>query len=666
MKELFKNPKSAKISDTHAKSNLIALALCLVFFLIFGSVLLYKYNQFGYMDWDLAIYTNAMWAMVHGSLNGSLWGTNFLTNHSEYISFIIAPIYALFPSSLTLIFLKLSSLFAGGYVLYLIACDKIGWKMASVLMILYFLYPANVFMTLFEFHFESLAIVFLFLVYYFSHTRIDFGKFTLCCVLACLCKENIPPLIFMFGLIGLWSRDKTFRKFAWTATAVGAGFFILIFFIITPMLRGAEGMGSTHNPYIGLYWTGQTQLTFAENIKHNLNIYSTRIFNPVTAKFLWDLFSPLIFMPLLSFKTFFVTAPVFIETLFSPNRAMHSVHYHYAATLAPFLFLASLEFIHWLQKKYNFWTTLLILTSFCFSFSGNWALQSSELPERIYPWANQDAKNSWNFIRQIPPKAGVIASFEYLSVLANRDRVFPFRNIWLNTNIFNPEKSFTPPKTQFALINWDDSWLWEEATFRKGETENILKRIRNFYFQGEWSVKSAVENVTLLEHSSENNSLPLIKVQNKPFKLPDTRFYPIEIEKKFQLLYAGFEKGYNSQTKPQFIPVTFYWKAQAPTKEFYSVRIKIYNGRKTVKDIRHPIGYMFYSPPLWQKGDFIKETFWLDASDLPHGEYRCYLSIGNLTTEHWVSLKYESSIGDSLNIGKIVHSTSKGGPANEN
>src|SRR3989338_6818327 len=168
----------------------IAFSICCVVFLGWLQLLIDKFVNFGYYDWDLAIYANAMWSLAHGSFHSSLFGTNFLTNLAEYFSFLLVPIYLIFPSAFTLVVLKLLSFIAGSFVLYLIAKRILGSPMAILLMLMYQFHPANLFMLIYEFHFENFATVFIFLMFYFfSKERIV--PFLASAFFATLVKENI-------------------------------------------------------------------------------------------------------------------------------------------------------------------------------------------------------------------------------------------------------------------------------------------------------------------------------------------------------------------------------------------------------------------------------------------------------------------------------------------
>ena len=148
-----------------------AALLCLAAFLAWGFILVRKYIFFGYEDWDLAFFAQAMWNLRHGSQYVSLFDINFFGNHSNLIALICLPVYIIFMHPLTLIFLKLLSFICAGYVLFLIAQPKIGETLSLLVLLLYLIYPPNIFGLLYEFDFESLAPIFLTLLNWQKHTE---------------------------------------------------------------------------------------------------------------------------------------------------------------------------------------------------------------------------------------------------------------------------------------------------------------------------------------------------------------------------------------------------------------------------------------------------------------------------------------------------------------
>ncbi len=628
--------------------NFIAVTLCLCVFTAWMTVLVFKFSHFGYYDWDLAIYANAMWALTHGSFSGSLWGVNFLTNHAEYISLALIPIYWLFQSALTLVTFQLLSLVVGGFVFYLIAKEKLGSPASLLLMLLYFAFPANFFMLIFEFHFEGLAIVFLFLVYYYLRTWPHYGKFVLCCLLASFCKENIPPVIFMFGFMNLFQKNVSLRKFAWTAMGIGAGIFILEMMIITPLIRHTEGMDSLVNPYLGLYWRGQERISMVDTISNNLHIFRGLILNPVTASYLKDLFYPLLFFPLLGFNTLLIGLPLFLQAMLSSTKSMHTIYYHYAATLTPLLFLATLEFYARIKNRFSKGAVIFLILLTWGSLALNWKYHWPKFAEKISYWDDRMDPTRRILINQIPPDAGVISTFDFLSHLANRQNVYSFKNIWQGHNIFT-NAPFIPPQAPYALIDWDCPWLWGDLLDAKEEQKRkYLMRLNEFYFSRPWQSGETIEEISLLStvkpHDAES---PLIENSNTPFSEDHLNEINMTIGNRIKLLY--FSAG-RKMPGNRILPLEFVWQSIIPTKDFLAVKISILKNGKMIILRQHPIGYTFNANPLWEKGQFVRERYNLKLPTLTRGEYVINLSFYNLSQDRPEPIDFKGQKMDSLNF----------------
>ncbi|MCB9772395.1 MAG: DUF2079 domain-containing protein [Candidatus Omnitrophica bacterium] len=615
----------------------LAFTFCIGLFVFWAQLLVEKFLHFGYYDWDLAIYANAMWALSHGSFNGSLWGTNFLTNHAEYIALLLTPLYKVIPSPFTLVTLKLLSMVAGGFILYLIAKDKLGWIFAIILMIFYLTFPANSFMLIYEFHFESLAIIFIFLVYYYQHTRPHYGKFIFYCILASLCKENIPVVIFMFGVMSFFPKKRPFRKYAWTAMVIGASIFILSIFIITPLLRSQEGMSTLNNPYVGLYWTNSNQL-FIQNIIDNIHRLSSLILSSWNREYIQNLFFPFAFIPIFGLKTLLIGSPLFLQATLSNTYNMHTIYFHYAATLTPFLFLATIEGLSWTRNKpkwISFLFAIALLISMTMSFKSNLPI----LKNRIEHWFDSKDPIRQNMLSQIPPSASVVTTFEFLDQLANRDNIYAFRNVWQNSNQFLTHSGFKLPDVSYALIDWDCPWLLGDLfNSKKENSQQYLQRIHDFYFSRSWETISAVEEITLLSKTLTNEPKPpLVENLQTPFTNEILTKNILEIGDHINFINLNI--SHNPDTPLNILPLEFIWQSRKETDDFLLTIIRIVKDNRVILNKEHILGYAFNSTPLWKKEQYVRENYYLSIPRLTPGEYQINISVFNLSQKKYEDLR---------------------------
>jgi uncharacterized membrane protein len=593
------------------KPDLLALSVCLLALIFWIGLLFKKFVCFGYDDWDLAMYAQAVWALTQGSIKSSIFGTSFLANHAEYIAFFIAPLYKIFPSAFTLIVLKAFAFTSGAFVFYLITKHLLDWRMGLTFMLLYLVHPANFLMMIYEFHFENLAIPFVFLMFYF-HLKQRLIPFLICTFFATIIKENISLVVMMFGFYALLQR-KPLRS-PWVAVPVllGGLFFVINIFIIMPQLKLHDGLAST-NLYAEVYRNS--------SLWDNMSNFTARsYFN--------DLFTPFTILPIFSPSVLFLGAPIFLQQFLSPYPGMKTFFFHYAATAIIFIFLATVTSLSKFRKngRILFYFGIIILT-----VVGNGLLIKKFLPEfrkDSADWKDVLDPQRQRMTDQIPPKASIIASFSFLDKLANRENLYSIHNFWKDQMTFTKG---TFPKNKhfdFALIDWNSQWLWADLTTSAGQEEQIhLKRINEFYFSRGWKTVYSANDITLL--SSIKGDLPPL-VENSPTLFTGITAMDSDIIISEHLKLIHFEIKAPSPTTTELLPLVFVWQSQKTTKEFFAVDLKVLRDDKVILEKIHPLGYTFNGTPVWKEGQYVKENYNLMLSSLAPSEYTLKISFLNI------------------------------------
>jgi uncharacterized membrane protein len=454
--------------------NLIVIFVLVIIALVWQIFLLRKYVNFGYYDWDLALYAQAMWRMMHGSLETSLFGMNFLGNHAEYISFLVLPLYFFFPHPLTLVYLNIGAFIISAYILYLVFQKYLSPWLSAILCLLYVFYPPNLYMLAYEFHFESLALPFIagMFLYYIEHRFIPFMIFGL---LACLCKENIPSIMVMFGLFSLFRRG--INRCQWGVIPIVTGFlyFCCVMFIIIPFIR--HELPTTGNIYVSMF---QPKLLLS--------------FSALNIEYLKELFTPLVFIPFIGGWPLLLSTPIFAQNMLSSMFTMHTIYFHYAATIAPFIFVATAIGLHLLKKilRPSFFVFIIVLMVFASSLV--FTQHSKALNDKLYQvrYPKNDIENK--MILAIPTEASVVASFKYLSHLSNRNEVYAFYNVWLGRNLFTGNSFVLPKTVRYAMVDLEDPWLRDGY---RVDPVGVQRRVQAFLDDG-WRVLSRSEGLLLL------------------------------------------------------------------------------------------------------------------------------------------------------------------------
>lgn len=611
-----------------------AFLICLTAFFFWLTLLYRKFTYFGYYDWDLAMYAQATWALGQGSLHSSIFGTSFLTNHAEYIAFFIAPVYKLFPSAFTLVVLKTLSLVSASFVFYLIIKNISNWRLGIVFMLLYLLHPANAFMMIYEFHFENLAIIPIFLMYYFVQTR-RFIPFLISAFFATIVKENISLVVFMFGLYILLKRKPKEKKWALGPVILGLGVFILTMFILTPYLRSHEGLTEA-NQYLSMYWDKATDsCSLTDKLSHNLAKYWQTLSGPMNQNYLKELFLPFHILPFLNPLTLFLGLPIFLQHFLSPAPTNHTLYYHYAATAIIFIFLASAESLALVQRKFKKSSYIIVLLLTLLSFFLYTKNYLPNFEKEISPWEDRLDTVRKSMAKEVPSRASIVVNFDFLAPLANRAEIFSLHNVWQNYATFTGKTPFVLPDTlSYALVDWMCPWLWD-AVFKSERplsSNKYLQNLNKFYFSRSWHTVKAVEEITLLSTTNPGtNNSPLVENSLTPFlSASHDSHLDITIGNELKLISLSV-KPQNSQDHT--LPLTFVWQAQAPIEDLLGAKIRFLQKDNIITEVLHPLGYAFNLTPLWKQGQYVKEHYNIYlAQPLTRGEYLLDIAIAGLQT----------------------------------
>jgi len=345
------------------------LILAAGYILFFSLISILRYHTFDYNDFDLAIHTQIVWNILHGSIHSSILGISFLGNHMSLILFLIAPVYALFSTPLTLLLPQTLFIGLGVIPLYLLARDILARKFALLFCLLYLLYPALHFVNYFEFHPVSLAMLFLLsMVYYFEKEK--FIPFLCFMFLSLLCKENISPGVFFFGLYVLFFRRRSW-KWSLTPLLITGVWLILELRIMAFFNQGIIDFNWLYS------YLGRTMPEAVIDIFRHPLIVLKYIFTEANMRFLFQLLLPLAFLCLLSPKVLFIAISFFPQQLLSLRLTDHVIYYHYTAKLVPFLFISA-EFLPKLSSRKEVY-------SFHHVYIGKYTLSDTEyvLPEDV-------------------------------------------------------------------------------------------------------------------------------------------------------------------------------------------------------------------------------------------------------------------------------------------
>lgn len=568
--------------------------ICVLGVVVFSCVAIMNYRHFGFGSWDLALHTQLMWSLSKGTIYVGLYGTNFLADHANLIAFFLIPVFWIFSSALTLMLLKIAVFFLGAYVFYLYLCRKIVNQFIRIaFLLIYIFYPANMFMLLFPFNFENLAPLFIFLMFlYWDKER--FLPFFVSAMMLCLIKENMPLLVMMFGFLGLFKKEK---RVLWVLapSLLGALFFIYDVAFLIPVARA--GLVQVTNAHWGSYaHLGKTphEVLMALFDPQQLNQH---VFTAKNFKFIIDLFGPFLFFVVAGAQYLILMAPVFLQNILSNYFGQHSIHYYYAATMVPFIFVAVVHSADFLKGR---WRTIVLLlavmlgAAHCIKYIPDWN-------KKIIYKSNRLDYARWEMINQIPKDASASSAFRLNPPLAARER---FYVIGRRMNRFTGEFPYPiPDNVEYALLD-----------FAERRLSASLKA--SYVLGGQWKVKDAIEDIVLLYKSDYGQGL--VNFIDSPSTVP-----LLEYDKNLTLIDIKRPQQVGSQRL--IFKVDFVWKQIVPG---YVMELNLKKDGKLIYLNKRDIFYGIDTrslKPIQDKAALETYSYWFN--NVPPGEYEVNLRI---------------------------------------
>lgn len=302
---------------------------------------------------DLGLEENVIWNALH---SGALFRTtpyggptgNLLGEHAAYLSYAIAPIYAIHQSAETILILQAVLIGFAAIPLYLVARQYLGPWLSCLVGVLYVLYPPLHGSNLYDFHYPPLAPFFLWFTLFFVLTR----RTVLAVVFAILSlsvREDVSFGLMVFGAF-LVITNRRARAGLWLGAA-GLVYFVGMKLVIMPLQRG--GQQAFIHQYAGLVGDGTHGFS---------GVMKTVLGNPVFTLgvildkekliYLLEIFLPLAFFPLRRPIGLLCCVPGFLFTLLSTGyRPLYQISFQYTAHWTAYLFLALIVNLAWLGRE---------------------------------------------------------------------------------------------------------------------------------------------------------------------------------------------------------------------------------------------------------------------------------------------------------------------------
>ncbi len=215
---------------TKQQENIYVISIASIFFSVCFFLTLHRYYSFN-ASYDQGIFNQLFWNSIHGNLFESSLSSNLSTNvvhlkqvpevfyrhlgqHFNPIFLLWMPVYALFPSNVTLIFLQVVLVTAAGLVLYALARQYLQPRLAQMITLSFYCDSCINGPTLANFHDISSAPLLTFAVLLAMEKRL-WSVFWICAILLLGVRQDVGIALFSIGVYMIIS-----KRFPWMGIAV--------------------------------------------------------------------------------------------------------------------------------------------------------------------------------------------------------------------------------------------------------------------------------------------------------------------------------------------------------------------------------------------------------------------------------------------------------------
>ncbi|MCX6785257.1 MAG: DUF2079 domain-containing protein [Candidatus Komeilibacteria bacterium] len=624
------------------------------YFIIFSLIGLFKYFNFGYNGLDLAIYNQVFYNSVHGQLFGlTIHPSSYLGDHFELFIVLLLPLYALFKHPVSLLILQSLFLALPAWPLFLIAKNVLAKPWPLLVAGLWLINPFVQNINLFEFHLLPFAIFFLCWAFYF-YQKNRFFAFLIFCFLALLVREDVALVIFMFAPLA-WLEKKEKKWLIWPAV-ISIVWFVLAMKVIDHFTPGGS--------YKFLYyynWLGNTPLNMAINFFLKPLNTLRYIFTLNNILFTLVLFLPFGYLNLIKPRYLLPALPIYLQLILGgSSNSLINLKIHYTSLLLPWLFITLIFSLKELNdknskiksvrffQKYQGLALVILLASAVYGCLTLGPLVGAA-NKIIKPTDTAEVKQLKNeFLSEIPRLESVAASYEFLTDLSGREKVYSLHYAFIGKKQFTNLDYRLPQDTEALLFNFDDLLTYsvqfpnsrEWQALYTGGDDNLRKLIAERGFK---AVKVADSLALFKQTDAPGEELYQITKELPKIEQPQN------VEFKNGLRFLGYSKGENLQElgqKYNLLPISLYFTAEKPIDKDYQLKfiIKNKNGlptearalaRAKVEQIAqqkiYPLAYGLYPTSNWQPGEIVKTNYWfLLPKELPGGEYSLEIQLVNL------------------------------------
>lgn len=325
---------------------IVAIAL---FCLYFGTVAWFRQAHVATSQFDMGNMDQTVWHTLHGQFfqmtdPGAPVLRSRAAWHADFLLVIYTPFYALWQDPRTLMILQVVFVASGAIPLFWLARKRLGSWLALAMSFFYLVYPPQMYGMLFDVH-AVVLVAPLILWAWWAATEKRWWIYYPAIVLALLGKEEVGVTIAALGFYWVWR--KGYRWMGAVTMVLGLATTITMLWYVIPHLRGAAGhfalgsysaFGSSTSEVVRNMLTRPGQVFQTLVTRENLSL-TARLLAPVAA------------LPVLGLPVLLIATPEFFVNFLSNYPNQHTILFQYMSVIVPFIFLATIEGLVWLQRR---------------------------------------------------------------------------------------------------------------------------------------------------------------------------------------------------------------------------------------------------------------------------------------------------------------------------
>jgi uncharacterized membrane protein len=411
---------------------------------VVGAMLLYaayisaysaqKHWTFQTTGYDLSLYIQSLWNTLHGDflrLTIAPGVKHFLSWYFTPSVVLLTPVYALWPSPVTLLIVQSVVVALGAWPIFQLVKEHLGapWLAAGYACV-YLMFPALLAANVYDFHGITLTAPLLIWTWYLAQRRRWTGYGVVAVVTAGF-REEAALMLLMMGLLLI--ADPGRRKAGiWTVLGSAIWFAVLVL-VAVPMVRAT----SVYMDQISRFgYLGNSPAQVLTNLVAHPELALIELSRPEKIGYLLHLFAPVGYLSMFAPVMLLPVLPTLLMNLMAASPPAYSpVLFQYNAPLPPFIVLAaamgSSRLAGWIGARSAPRRRLaqVALFAFVLLMSVGYQLKLSYLPfSPFFRWPQITAHHQlgWQIAESIPPDAIVSAQNQLAPHVSNRRTVYVF------------------------------------------------------------------------------------------------------------------------------------------------------------------------------------------------------------------------------------------------